>query len=141
MPKSEREKALEVVAEAAAEARRIEPSDADRPRALIAVANAMMPLDAPRGWEALPEIAKAANSAEGFTGEDGRLMIRLQSPSMTSMRTSTVDDFNLTGIFKTLTQENYTEAVAMARNFEGQAPRATAVISIARTILSEKQKP
>ena len=141
MPKSEREKALEIVAEAAAAARRIEPSDADRPRALIAVANVMMTLDAPRGWEALPEIAKAANSAEGFTGEDGRLMIRLQSPSMTSMRTSTVEDFNLTGIFKTLTQENYTEAVALARNFEGQAPRATAVISIARTILSEKQKP
>ncbi|MDX6611930.1 MAG: hypothetical protein QOD75_1116 [Blastocatellia bacterium] len=140
MPKTDREKALEIVAEAAAEARRIEPSDADRPRALIAVANALMSLDAPRGWEALPEIAKAANSAQDFTGEDGRLMIRLQTPSMTSIRTSTVDDFNLTGLFRTLTQENYTEAVQLARNFEREAPRATAVISIARTILSEKQK-
>jgi len=140
IPKTDREKALEIVAEAAAEARRIEPSDADRPRALIAVANALMTVDAPRGWEALPEIAKAANSAGEFTGEDGRLMIRLQTPSMTSLRTSTVDDFNLTGLFRTLTQENYTEAVQLARNFEREAPRATAVISIARTILSEKQK-
>jgi hypothetical protein len=140
LPKSDREKSLEIIGEAATEARRIDPSDPDRPRALIAVANALLLSDAPRAWESVPEIAKAANSAEGFTGEDGRLTIRLQTPSMTSMRSSTVDDFNLTGIFKTLTQENYTEAVALARNFEGQAPRATAVISIARTILGEKKQ-
>lgn len=140
LPKSDREKGLEIIAEAAAEARRIEPSNADRPRALTAVAIALLTLDSQRGWEALPEIAKAANSAEGFTGEDGRLVIQLQTPNMTTMRTSTVDDFNLTGLFKTLTQENYTEAVQLARNFEREAPRATAVISIARTILNEKQK-
>jgi hypothetical protein len=139
LPKTDREKALEIIGEAATEARRIDPSDPDRPRALIAVANALLLSDAPRAWESVPEIARAANSAEGFTGEDGRLTIRLQTPTMTSMRSSTVDDFNLTGIFKTLTQENYTEAVALSRNFEGQAPRATAVISIARTILSEKK--
>jgi len=140
MPPTEREQALEIISEAAAEARRIEPSDPDRPRALIAVANALMTTDAPRGWEALPEIAKAANSAEGFTGEDGRLVIRLQTPSMNSLRTSTVNDFNLAGLFRTLTLENYTEAVQLARNFEREAPRASAVISIARTILNEKQK-
>lgn len=138
--RTEREKALEIIDEAAMEARRIDVSDPDRPRALIAVANALLKADPPRAWESMPEIAKAANSAEGFTGEDGRLVIRLQTPTQTSVRTSTIDDFNLTGIFKAFTQENYTEAVALARGFEREAPRAAAVISIARTILSEKQK-
>ncbi|MEO8436794.1 MAG: hypothetical protein ABI596_17990 [Pyrinomonadaceae bacterium] len=140
LARTEREKALEVIGEAATEARRIDVSDPDRPRALTAVANAFLKTDPPRAWEAMPEIAKAANSAEGFTGEDGRLVLRLQTPNQTSLRTSTIDDFNLTGIFRAFTQENYTEAVALARGFEREAPRAAAVISIARTILSEKQK-
>jgi len=138
--KTEREKALEIIDEAATDARRIDVSDPDRPRALTAVANALLKADPARAWESMPEISKAANSAEGFTGEDGRLIIRLQTPSQTSMRTSTIDDFNLTGIFRAFTQENYTEAVALARGFEREAPRAAAVISIARTILNEKQK-
>ena len=138
--KTEREKALEIIDEAATEARRIDVSDPDRPRALTAVANALLKADAARAWESMPEIAKAANSAEGFTGEDGRMVIRLQTPTQTSVRSSSIEDFNLTGIFRAFTQENYTEAVALARGFDREAPRAAAVISIARTILSEKQK-
>ena len=64
--KTEREKALEIIDEAANEARRIDVSDADRPRALIAVANALLKADPPRAWESMPEISKAANSAEGL---------------------------------------------------------------------------
>lgn len=140
LPKTDHEKALEIIEEAGTEARRIDGSDPDRPRALIAVANAYVATEPAHAWEMLPEIAKAANSADGFTGEDGRLVVRLQTKGMTSVRTSGIDDFNLNGIFRDLTKENYTQAVQLARGFEGEAPRATAVISIARAILSEKQK-
>ena len=140
LPKTGREKALEIIEEAGTEARRIDGSDPDRPRALIAVANAYVATEPTHAWEMLPEIAKAANSADGFTGEDGRLVVRLQTKSMTSVRTSGIDDFNLDGVFRDLTRENYTQAVQLARGFEGEASRATAVISIARAILSEKQK-
>ena len=84
------------------------------------------------------EVARAANSAEGFTGEDGRLVIRFEGKSMRSIRTSTVDDFNLQGIYGTLSKENLSQAVELARQFEREAPRATAVISIARAVLNEK---
>ena len=86
------------------------------------------------------EVAKASNSAEGFTGEDGRIIVRLQTKSMNSLRTSTVDEFNLNGIFRVLSQENATQAIEIARSFEGEAPRATALIAVARTLLSEKGK-
>jgi hypothetical protein len=86
------------------------------------------------------EVAKAANSAEGFSGEDGRLEMRLQTKNMTSLRTSTVDEFNLDGIFPTLAQKNATQAIELARSFEGQASRATVLISVARALLSDKQK-
>jgi hypothetical protein len=139
MPPSEREQALQTVAEALAEARRIDVSDPDRPRALVAVANALLPLDRTRAWEMMLEVAKASNSAEAFNGEDGRLTMQLRSKNMTSMRSSTIDEFNLPGVFRTLSQENATQAIEIARSFENEAPRATALIAVARALISEKK--
>ncbi len=138
LPPADREKALEIINEAAVEARRIDVSDADRPRALVAVANAFVVTDRGRAWEMMLEVAKASNSAEGFNGEDGRLELQLQTKNITSLRSSTVEDFNLTGVFRMLSQENATQAIELARSFEGEAPRATALIAVARTLLSEK---
>jgi hypothetical protein len=140
LPPAEREKALETIADAAAEARRIDVSDPDRPRALVAVANALWVTNHARAWEIMLEVAKASNSAEGFNGEDGRLTMRLQSKNMTSLHSSTVDDFNLPGVFRSLSQENATQAIELARSFEGEAPRATALIAVARTLISGKGK-
>ena len=140
LPPADREKALDIIADAAVEARRIDGSDPDRPSALVAVANAFLAPERARAWETMLEVAKASNSAEGFTGEDGRIVVRLQTKSMNSLRTSTVDEFNLNGIFRVLSQENATQAIEIARSFEGEAPRATALIAVARTLLSEKGK-
>jgi hypothetical protein len=71
MPPTAKEKALETIEAAAAEARRIGGSEPDRLRALIAVANAYLALDRPRAWETMLEVAKGSRSAEGFSGEDG----------------------------------------------------------------------
>ncbi|HEY8186660.1 MAG TPA: hypothetical protein VIF64_11350 [Pyrinomonadaceae bacterium] len=140
LPPADREKALGIIADAADEARRIDGSDPDRPSALVAVANAFLIADRARAWETMLEVAKASNSTEGFTGEDGRIVIKLQSKNMTSLRTSTVDDFNLNGVFRTLAQENASQAIELARSFEREAPRATALIAIARALLTEKSK-
>ncbi len=139
LPPAEHEKALTVIADAAEEARRIDVSDPDRPRALVAVANAFLALDRPRAWETMLEVAKASNSAAGFNGEDGRLILKMVSKSMSSVRTSGVDEFNLPGVFRTLSQENATQAIEIARSFEGEAPRATALIAVARQLLNDKQ--
>src|SRR4029077_1204016 len=122
MPPAEREQALQTIAEALAEARRIDVSDPDRPRALIAVTNALLPIDRTRAWEMMLEVAKASNSAEGFNGEDGRLTMQLRTKNMASVRSATIDEFNLQGVFRTLSQENATQAVEIARSFENEAP-------------------
>jgi hypothetical protein len=140
MPPAERDKALEIIADAMEEARRIDVSDADRPRALLAVANAFLDINRGRAWEMMLEIAKAANSAEGFNGEDGRLTMQMHSKNMTSIWTSGVDDFNLLGVFRALSQENATQAIEIARSFEREAPRSTALIAVARALLADKSK-
>ena len=72
------------------------------PRALIAVANAVKVVDPVRVWDATFDAVKAANSAEGFTGEDGKLVLKFQSKGQSSIRTNSVSEFDLDGIFRDL---------------------------------------
>jgi len=137
--KTDRDKALELIDQATNEARRVETSDPALPRALIAVANALKLVDGSRVWDATFDAVKAANSAEGFTGEDGELVIRFQSKGQASIRNKTVPDFDLDGIFRDLAVQDYERAVELARGFQAEGPRAVATIAIARGILQPKK--
>jgi len=137
--KTDQTKALELVDEAATEARRIEGSDPALPRALIAVANALKPIDSGRVWDATFDAVKAANSAEGFTGEDGEIVLKFQSKGQSSVRNSDVAEFDLEGIFTELANQDYDRAVELARGFQGEGPRAVATIAIARAVLEPKK--
>lgn len=136
--KTDHTKALELVDEAATEARRLDVSDPALPRALLAVANALKVIDPKRVWDATFDAVKAANSAEGFSGEDGELVLKFSSKGSSSARNSDVPDFDLEGIFKDLAIQDYDRAVEMARGFQGEGPRAVATIAIARSVLDPK---
>jgi hypothetical protein len=137
---TDKDKAVELVEEAAAEARRIEVSDPSRPQALIAVANALELVDASRAWDATFEAVKAANSAEGFTGEDGEMVLTFQSKGHSSVYSNDIPDFDLEGIFRNLADQDYDRAVELARGFEAEGPRAVATIAIARAVLEPKKR-
>ncbi|MFN2408070.1 MAG: hypothetical protein ABR594_18650 [Pyrinomonadaceae bacterium] len=136
---NDKEKATELVEAAGAEARRIDVSDPGRAQALVAVANALKVVDPPRVWDATFDAVKAANSAQGFTGEDGELILRFQSKGSSSINTNDVPEFDLEGIFRELAQQDYDRAVELARGFEGEGPRAVATIAIARGVLDPKK--
>jgi hypothetical protein len=140
LAKTDKDKATDVVDEAATEARRIDVSDPNLPRALMAVANALKLIDPARMWDATFDAVKAANSAEGFTGEDGEIVLKFQSKGQSSVREDDVPDFDLEGIFKDLALQDYDRAVELARGFQGEGPRAVATIAIARAILEPKKK-
>jgi L-lactate utilization protein LutC len=140
LAKTDKDKAQEVADEAATEARRLEVSDPNLPRALVAVANAFKVIDPARVWDATFDAVKAANSAEGFTGEDGEIVVKFQSKGGSSVHSSDVPDFDLEGIFKDLALQDYDRAVELARGFQGEGPRAVATIAIARAILESKRK-
>jgi hypothetical protein len=140
LAKTDRDKSLSVIDEAAAEARRIEVSSADRPRAMLAVANALLIIDRPKSWDATYDGVKAANSAEGFSGEDGELRIMLRTKQSGGVESSNVPEFDVAGIFAELARKDYNRTVELARGFERAGPRANAVIAIARAVLEEKRK-
>lgn len=138
---TDRERALSLIDEATAEVGRIDDADLDRPRGLLATANALVVLDPARAWEVALGAIKAANSTEKFTGEGGALNMRASSKSLISRRTEPVPDFDVGGIFAKLAGSDYFRAVQLARGFQGEAPRVNATIAIARAVLNEKSAP
>ncbi len=134
----DKDKALDLVDQAATEARRIDVSDPSLPRALVAVAYALNAIDRDKVWDATFDAVKAANSAEGFTGEDGEVVAAFQSKGHSSVHSSDVPQFDLDGLFRDLATQDYDRAVELARGFQGEGPRAVATIAIARAILEPK---
>ena len=137
--KTDRQKSLDIIEEAATEARRIDVSDPDRPRALLAVASALSEIDPGRAWDATFDAVKAANSAEGFTGEDGIIVLKFSSKSQSSVSNHDIPEFDVAGIFSTLANKDYERAVELAQGFQGEGPRAVATIAIARAVLDPKK--
>lgn len=139
--KADRERALSLLEQADGEARRIDASEADRPRAMLAIANLYLLVDRGRVWDVVSDATKAANAAPAFTGEDGVMRISLLTKGMGSIRTSSAQEFDVAPIFRELATEDYTRTIELARLFEKEAPRASATIAIARAVLEEKKKP
>jgi len=134
-----RERALQILDDASAEARRMDGSDPDRPRAFVAVANALLRIDAGRGWDSMTDVLKAANAAPDFTGADGELSFRIITKTSRSINQHATPDFDLTGLFQNLGNLDFDRAVALARVFDHEAPRAHAVMAIALAVLNEKR--
>ena len=138
LAKNDRDKALSLLDDAIAEARRIEGVDLDRPRGLLAIANALELVEPARAWDAIFDAVKAANATEGFTGEDGGLTVTISTKSQIRVSPNAVPDFDIDGIFGKLAHNDYDRAVQLARGFQGEAPRANATIAICQSVLNEK---
>ncbi|PYS94596.1 MAG: hypothetical protein DMF64_00305 [Acidobacteria bacterium] len=137
--KTDRARALDALDNAGKEAQRIDGTDPDRARAMLAVLTQTYEFDHTRVWEQLPELVKTANALDDFTGEDGRLIGQFRGKGFVSINSTTSDSFDLTGIFTQLAREDMNRAVEIARTFNGEAPRATATLAIARAVLDRKQ--
>ena len=114
-------------------------SDLDRPRGLLAIANALRLIEPSRAWDAIFDAVKAANSTEGFTGEDGALILTVNSKSAIQTTKDANPDFDIEGIFGEVANVDYERTVQLARGFQGEAPRANATIAIARSMLNVRK--
>jgi hypothetical protein len=138
--KTDHEQAVTLLEEATAEARRIGGSSADRPRALVAVANALYEADRARAWDMMSEVVRAANNtSEEFSGEDARIVASLHTNVQTSIYSFTAEEFDLPNIFRSLAKDNLERSIQLAKDFNGESPRATALIAIVRATLEKKQ--
>lgn len=134
---SDRNKTAQLLEDAITEARRIGTSDPDRARSLVAVATVMAELDRVRAWEIISEAIKAANSSEGFTGEDGAISARFQTRQMVEVTSVTAEDFDLLGAFRWFARDDLLRSIEQAKSFTAETPRAVATLAIARAVLEK----
>jgi hypothetical protein len=141
LTKSQRPRSLEFLDEAVAEARRIEASDPDRASALIGVATQLVTLDRVRAWETIGEAVKAANSAEKFTGENLQFSLSM-IPTRNGLKFGgiTAEDFALAGVLHLLAKDDLYRSIDLAKDFKNDAPRATALLIIAGSVLEKAEK-
>ena len=138
LAKTDRDKALTVINDAIREVERIDNSDADRPRGLFAIANALKGVDDTRAWEIAFDAVKAGNSAESFTGEDGKIFQGLASSGQIFQRNDPASDFDVKGIFGKLAATDAERTIELARAFQAEGPRAIATIAIASALLNDQ---
>jgi hypothetical protein len=137
LSKNDRARSLSLLEDATSEARRIEGSDLDRPRALLAIANGFELIEPAGVWDAIFDAVKAANSSEGFTGDGGAVEVSMNSKTQIFRKTETVADFDVRGIFGQIANDDYDRAIQLAAGFQGEAARANATIAIARSVLNQ----
>lgn len=140
LAKSNPERAVQLLDEALQEANRIGASSAEHAQALVAVATRMYQVNAARGWEIISDAIRASNSAEGFTGEDGRITARFASRGSVSLSSASAPSFDLAGIFGSMARDDFNRALQLAREFKTEAPRAAATLAIARAVLTERRR-
>jgi hypothetical protein len=133
-------RALSLLEEAAEEARRIDPNDPGRARALTAVAARYEKLDRPRAWEFMAEAARAANSAPAFTGEDGKMTLEFRTKGSGWITDFNVEEFDLPVVLAALADDNWDRAVQLAQGFTNEAARVTAVVALSRAALLKKNR-
>ncbi len=134
---SERPRSLQFLEEAADEARRIDGDDPDRVCLLIGVATQFVTADRVRAWEIMGEAVKSANSAERFTGENVQLHFPLMTKSGLKITSIGGEEFGLSGVLRSLTRDDLYRSVELAKSFKNEAPRATAMLAVARAVLEK----
>jgi hypothetical protein len=141
LAKTDRDRALSLIEKAKSEARLIARDDMDRPRGLLAVANALRQADPPQAWAAISDAVEAANWIEDFTGEGGEIIQHLSSKAQIMEKREAVPDFDISGLFGGLASTDLDRAVLSAQTFKREATRANAVIAVAQSVLNEKSAP
>jgi hypothetical protein len=133
---SERDRALQLLQQATDEIQRIEASTPDRPLLLAGVATQLIGADRIRAWQIISDAVSAANATESFTGENqiSSMMFTKGGAKLTSFGS---EGAGLSGIFRLLAKDDLYRSIDLAKNFKNDAPRATATLAIASTLLSK----
>jgi len=131
-------RATELLDEALTETRRLDPGAGDRAYSLVAVLHQFSVSDRTRAWELLSEVVKTANSVPDFTGERGHASLTLAGKFSVRLSVQLASTTDLTESLRLLAEQNFYQALDVSKTFRGDAPRATAMIAVARTVLVEK---
>ena len=137
LTKSDRPRSLELLEEAAVEARRIDASTPDRGILLIGVATQFLLADRNRAWELMDEAVKAANSTEKFTGAKDEIPFILMTARHNKLFAFGGKEYSVSKAFRLLSEDDFHRSIDLAKSFKNRGPRATATLAIASAVLDK----
>ncbi|HVF26706.1 MAG TPA: hypothetical protein VM943_00615, partial [Pyrinomonadaceae bacterium] len=141
--RGKRERAIELLSEAAIQAEAVENNSRQRVAAFVVVAKAAARADTQRAWENLSYAVRAANVVEGLTGDEAALDVLPSSEWLKTLAADGLDvsvpaaPFRLDGLFATMTRLDFERALTEARVLNGEVLRATVLIAVAHAELEK----
>lgn len=138
---SDRTRAVELLEEALAEARRMDHDDANRALLITGLATQFLAADIIRSWEVANEAVKAANAAEEFSGDNANgLSVALVTSSGLKVIDLDISALNLSVLVNSLAKQDPTRASGLAKSFKYEAPRALATLAVANATMPKAKR-
>jgi hypothetical protein len=131
-------RATELLDEALTETRRLDPGTPERAYSLVAVLRQFSVLDRTRTWELMSEAVKTINSVPDFTGERGQTTLTLEGKFSIRLSVELDSPTDLTEALRQLAEQNFYQAMDISKTLRADAPRALAMIAVARAVLIEQ---
>jgi len=75
-----------------------------------------------------------------FKGDETKVEARLQTSDQFTTLKVEVPAFDLSGVFAALAAEDLLRAITLAKTFEGESPRSSALIAAARAALERRRE-
>jgi hypothetical protein len=101
------------------------------------VARQFVTADRIRAWEMMGEVVKAANLTETFTGDNAQIVFPMNTNRAFKLTRIGGQDFSLSAMFKSLTEDDFYRAIDLAKSFKNGGPRATALLAISSAVLDK----
>jgi hypothetical protein len=133
-------KVTALIMESVALARRIDSTDPDRARALVAITLQLMKYKPQLAKPYLIESLTAVDKANNFDSEDGILAISLETPVGDWAATYDAPNFRLKKLFRELAKEDFFQAINMTENLKSKEARSAATIAIGEIVLTSKKE-
>lgn len=131
-------RATELLDEALTETRRFDQGTADRAYSFVTILRQFSVLDRTRTWELLSETIKTINSVPDFTVERGQTTLTLEGKFSIRLGVELASPTDLTDVLRQLGEQNFYQALDVSKTFQAEAPRALAMIAVARAVLVEQ---
>ena len=131
-------RATELLDEALTETRRLDPGTPERAYSLVAVLRQFSVMDRTRTWELMSEAVKTINNVPDFTGERGHTTLVLEGKFTIRLGVELASPTDLTEVLRQLAEQNFYQAMDVSKTLTADAPRALAIIAVARGVLVEQ---
>jgi len=133
-----REDAVDVIFEALPIARRMDRSDTNKARALVAIAGLLTKFKGEVSRPYVMEAIAAINNADAFDAENTVLEVFLETPVGDWRSSYAIESFALKNLFSQLVKQDFLGTINIANSLKSSGARSVASMAVAQSALDQR---